>query len=78
MSEELEKIKTIIKHLNRVSKSEEIGLMDQDFFLTPEELKRLVDNYYLWSQESTPQKESGFIIVTGVRIEYCSQDFLAI
>lgn len=47
MSEELEKIKTIIKHLNRVSKSEEIGLMDQDFFLTPEELKRLVDNYYL-------------------------------
>ena len=24
------------------------------------------------------QKESGFIIVTGVRIEYCNQDFLAI
>ena len=47
MSEELEKIKTIIKYLNRVSKSEEIGLMDQDFFLTEEELKRLVDNYHL-------------------------------
>ena len=42
-----EEIKSIIKYLNRVSKSEEIGLMNQDFFLTPEELKRLVDNYYL-------------------------------
>ena len=47
MSKELEKIKTIIKYLNRVSKSEEIGLMNQDFFLTTEELKRLIDNYYL-------------------------------
>ena len=47
MSKELEKIKTIIKYLNRVCKSEEVGLMDQDFFLTTEELKRLIDNYYL-------------------------------
>jgi hypothetical protein len=47
MSKELEKIKTIIKYLNRVSKSEEIGLMNQDFFLTTKELKRLIDNYYL-------------------------------
>lgn len=47
MSEDLEKIKTIIKYLNRVSKSEEIGLMDQDFFLTKEELKGLIDNYCL-------------------------------
>ena len=47
MSKESKKIKTNIKYLNRVSKSEEMGLMDQDFFLTKEELNRLVDNYYL-------------------------------
>ena len=47
MREELEKIKNIIKYLNRVSKSEEIGLLNQDFFLTKEELKGLIDNYYL-------------------------------
>lgn len=47
MSKESKKIKAIIKYLNRVSESEEMGLMDQDFFLTTEELKRLVDNYYL-------------------------------
>jgi len=47
MSKESKKIKTILKYLNRVSKSEEMGLMDQDFFLTTEELKGLIDNYYL-------------------------------
>ena len=47
MSKESKKIKAIIKYLNRVSKSEEMGLMDQDFFLTTEELKGLIDNYYL-------------------------------
>ena len=47
MSKEVEKIKTIVKYLNRVSKSEEIGLMDQDFFLTEDELKKLINNYYL-------------------------------
>ena len=47
MSEELEKIKNIIKYLNRVSKSEDIGLMNQDFFITTEELKKLIDNYYI-------------------------------
>ena len=47
MSKEVEKIKTIVKYLNRVSKSEEIGLMDQDFFLTKDELNKLINNYYL-------------------------------
>ena len=47
MSKEVEKIKTIVKYLNRVSKSEEIGLVDQDFFLTKDELKKLIDTYYL-------------------------------
>ena len=47
MNWESEKIKTIVKYLNRVSKSEEIGLMDQDFFLTKDELNKLINNYYL-------------------------------
>ena len=47
MNWESEKIKTIVKYLNRVSKSEEIGLMDQDFFLTRDELNKLINNYYL-------------------------------
>ena len=47
MNWESEKIKTIVKYLNRVSKSEEIGLMDQDFFLTKDELNKLIKSIKL-------------------------------
>ena len=40
-------------------------------------LKYLLPEYYLWSQDSIPLQENGFVIVTGVVIEYCSPDFLA-
>lgn len=47
MSQESDRIKNIIKYLQRVSKSEEIGLMEQNFFLTMKELKSIIDNYYI-------------------------------
>jgi hypothetical protein len=41
-------------------------------------LKYLLPEYYLWFHAKGCKKESGFIIVTGVVIKYCSPDFLAI
>tara|TARA_B110000285_G_scaffold130566_2_gene146684 strand:+ start:263 stop:973 length:711 start_codon:yes stop_codon:yes gene_type:complete len=79
MPEELEKIKNIIKYLNRVSKSEEIGLMDQDFFLTTEELKRLIDNYYLgFNNQKELNEELRFRYNSITELKFKEGDFFRI
>lgn len=63
MSEEARTLKDIIKYLNRVNNSDEIEPMPQNFFLKKEELKSLIENYYI-------EFKNNFDLAADVRFNY--------